>query len=88
MVETSARFLKPSRFGDVVEISSEITALGRSSFSVLHQLSNAGELAAEGQEKRVWVVPDMDGGIRSAPLPDGLSRALGGSDIAGRKDTP
>src|ERR1051325_9949034 len=38
MVDTSARFLKPSRFGDIVEIHSEITELGRSSFSILHTL--------------------------------------------------
>jgi 4-hydroxybenzoyl-CoA thioesterase len=78
MVDTSAQFLKPSRFGDVVELHSEITELGRSSFSVLHRLSNGGEPAAEGREKRVWIVRNAAGGISAAQLPDDVRRALGG----------
>jgi 4-hydroxybenzoyl-CoA thioesterase len=78
MVDTGARFLKPCRFGDVVELHSQITELGRSSFGVLHALSNGGEAAAEGREKRVWAVRDADGGIRAAQLPDDVRRALGG----------
>lgn len=78
MVDTGARFIKPSRFGDVVEIVSAITELGRSSFSVAHALSNDGELAVEAHEKRVWVVRTADGGIKAAALPDDVRRALGG----------
>lgn len=76
MVDTGARFIKPSTFGDVVEIKSEITELGRSSFSVKHTLFNSGELAIEAHEKRVWVVRDEQGGIRSAPLPDEVRQLL------------
>jgi 4-hydroxybenzoyl-CoA thioesterase len=76
MVDTGAKFIKPSRFGDVVEIHSLITEIGRSSFGVLHTLSNSGETAVEAREKRVWVVRGADGGIRSAPLPDDVRRAL------------
>ena len=75
MVDTGARFIRPSSFGDVVEIRSEITELGRSSFSVKHSLFKQGELAIEAHEKRVWVVRSEDGGIRSAALPDNV-RAL------------
>lgn len=78
MVDTGARFLRPSRFGDVVEIDSEITRLGRSSFSIRHVLNNGGEPAVEATEKRVWVVRDAGGAIRSAPLPEDLRKALGG----------
>lgn len=77
MVDTGARFLKPSRFGDVVEIRSDITELGRSSFSVRHVLSNGGDAAVEANEKRVWVVRGAAGEIRSAPLPDDVRKALG-----------
>ncbi len=77
MVDTGARFVRPSRFGDVVEIRSAITELGRSSFSVQHTLLNGGETAIEAHEKRVWVVRDAAGGIRSAPLPDDVRRLLG-----------
>ena len=58
MVDTGAKFSRPSRFGDVVEIRSEITDLGRSSFGVRHSLFNEGEIAIEAHEKRVWVGRD------------------------------
>lgn len=77
MVDTGARFLRPSSFGDVVEIVSEIAELGRSSFSVKHSLLRDGALAIEAHEKRVWVVRDDAGGIRSAPLPDDVRQRLG-----------
>lgn len=79
MVDTGARFIKPSRFGDVVDIRSEITELGRSSFSVRHTLLRDGEIAIEAHEKRVWVVRDEKGGIRSAPLPDDVRQLLSAS---------
>jgi 4-hydroxybenzoyl-CoA thioesterase len=79
MVDTGARFIKPSRFGDVVEIRSEIAELGRSSFSVKHTLLRDGETAIEAHEKRVWAVRDEQGGIRSAPLPDDVRQLLSAS---------
>lgn len=75
MVDTGARFLKPSSFGDMVEITSQVTELGRSSFGIRHSLFRGDELAIEAHEKRVWVKKGEDGGIRSAPLPDDV-RAL------------
>jgi 4-hydroxybenzoyl-CoA thioesterase len=77
MVDTGARFMLPSRFGDVIDVYSEITELGRSSFSLTHVLTNDGKPAVEAREKRVWVVRDAAGGIQSAPLPDDVRRALG-----------
>ena len=79
MVDTGARFIKPSRFGDVVDIRSEITELGRSSFSVKHTLLRDGEIAIEAHEKRVWVVRDEQGGIRSAALPEDVRQKLSAS---------
>jgi 4-hydroxybenzoyl-CoA thioesterase len=75
MVDTGSRFLIPSRFGDEIEIRSEITDLGRSSFGVRHQVYRGADLAIEATEKRVWVKRDANGDIRSAPLPDNV-RAL------------
>jgi 4-hydroxybenzoyl-CoA thioesterase len=79
MVDTGARFIKPSRFGDVVDIRSEIIELGRSSFSVKHTLLRGDEIAIEAHEKRVWVVRDEQGGIRSAPLPEDVRQLLSAS---------
>jgi len=75
MVDTGARFLKPSTFGDTVKIVSEIFELGRSSFSVRHRLLKDEELAIEAHEKRVWVVREGEH-IRSAPLPDDVRQLL------------
>lgn len=70
MVDTRARFLSPSTFGDSVEIKSRITEFGRSSFSVHHELHNAGVLSAEGFERRVWTVHSPDSGkLQSQPIP-------------------
>lgn len=77
MVDTGARFLRPCSFGDVVDIRSEITELGRSSFSLRHTLSRGGEAAVEAHEKRVWVVRTPEGGIGSAALPDDVRQLLG-----------
>ena len=76
MVDTGARFLRSSTFGDRVEIHSTITDLGRSSFAVAHRLLNGGDLAVEAHEKRVWVVRDATGGIKGAALPEDVRRAL------------
>lgn len=78
VVDTGANFIRPSRFGDVVTIVSTITAFKRSSFEVAHQLFNAGELAIEGRETRVWVAldPDDPEKIRSRAVPDEVIAAF------------
>jgi len=55
LVQTRAKFHRPTRFGDDVEIESKLLACGRSSFKIEHRLTLAGVLAAEGSETRVWV---------------------------------
>jgi len=56
LVESRARFLLPSSFGDTVVVESNITEWGKASFSVYHRLFKGEELAVEGFGKRVWVV--------------------------------
>jgi len=70
MLDTRGRFLRPTTFGDTVEIASSVT-FGRTSFDVEHKLTRDGELCAEGFEKRVWVVhdPDDPAKIKSSPIP-------------------
>ena len=71
LVDARARFLVPVKFGDLVDVASEITEFRRSSFDVTHRMSVAGELAVEGRETRVWATRDKDDAarIRSAPIP-------------------
>jgi len=71
VVETQARFMIPTRFGDDVVIESAFVAVGRASFRIQHRLSKDGALAVESAETRVWVVRDSDrpGGFKAQPLP-------------------
>ena len=44
-------------------------AFGHSSFDVEHQLSLNGETCVECSEKRVWVIRDGSGRLKSHPVP-------------------
>lgn len=72
MVDTRARFLVPSRYGDVVTIETRVAAVRRSSFDVAHRMLRAdGELAIEATETRVWAGrhPEDPDRIRGVPIP-------------------
>jgi len=71
VVETRAKFRLPTRFGDEVAVESRLAACGRSSFKIEHRLTNAGALAVEGFETRVWAARDPDDPtrIKSRPIP-------------------
>ena len=73
LVESRARFLLPSQFGETLVAESSIAEWGRSSFSSHHRLFKGEALAAEIVEKRVWVVR-ADGAARfqSAAIPQEL----------------
>ena len=58
LVDARANFIQPAKFGDVVEIASQVAEFRRSSFEVEHRLSINGELAVEGNETRVWAAHD------------------------------
>lgn len=60
LVDVRANFLKPIKFGDVVDVASRINEFRRSSFDVEHRLSVDGELAVEGSETRVWTARSKD----------------------------
>lgn len=80
MVDTGARFLAPASYGDSVEIITQVTKVGRSSFSLTHSLSKDGVLCVEANEVRVWAAPRQDGtpGIEAAPIPAALAASLRG----------
>jgi 4-hydroxybenzoyl-CoA thioesterase len=60
LVESRARFLVPSRFGDIVVAESSVGEWGRSSFTIHHKIFKDDALAAEVFEKRVWVAHSTD----------------------------
>lgn len=75
---TRAEFVKPTRFGDDVTVTSSIT-LGRSSFTVEHVLTLHGERVCQCTETRVWAVRDADDPerLRPAPIPAEVRSRLG-----------
>lgn len=80
MVDTRARFLAPSRFGDDVEVESCISEWRRSSFDVQHRLYRGTQLAVECSETRVWAARSADdaGKIEGRTVPDEVIQKLGG----------
>ncbi len=71
LVDASARFIAPVRFGDLVDVTSQIAEFRRSSFDVAHRLHVRGELVVEGQETRVWAARDPSNlaQIKAQPIP-------------------
>jgi 4-hydroxybenzoyl-CoA thioesterase len=58
MVDTRARFLKPTRYGDEVAIETKVAEFRRSSFDVQHHLLHNAELCVECFDTRVWATQD------------------------------
>jgi 4-hydroxybenzoyl-CoA thioesterase len=71
LVRTHARFIKPTRFGDDVEVETNVR-FGRSSFDLTHRVTLKGELCVQCEEKRVWIVRDTDNRIKSHPIPEAV----------------
>lgn len=60
MVDTGAKFIVPSRYGDVITIETQATAIRRSSFDIAHRVFKGETLSIEAQETRVWAGPHPD----------------------------
>jgi 4-hydroxybenzoyl-CoA thioesterase len=71
LADTRARFRLPTRYGDEVTIETTLVHCGRSSFKLEHRLINAGAVAVEGSETRVWVGRDPSDPqrMKSQPMP-------------------
>ena len=76
LIDCSAKFLRPCRYGDDVLIESAAPTFGRSSFTIEARITLDGETCVEYQEKRVWAVPDAERGMRSAAVPEDVRAAF------------
>jgi 4-hydroxybenzoyl-CoA thioesterase len=78
MVDTGAKFMIPSKFGDDIVIETTISELGTSSFNISHKVWKGDKLAIEAHEKRVWVGkhPEDPARIKSKPIPDEVANKL------------
>jgi 4-hydroxybenzoyl-CoA thioesterase len=79
LVDVRANFLKPIKFGDLVDMTARVSEFRRSSFDVEHRLSVNGELAVEGGETRVWAARSKDDPekITSAAIPGDVIAKFG-----------
>ena len=77
LARTRARFLKPTRFGDDVTVATTVK-FGRASFEIEHRLTLGDTVCVECAEKRVWVVRDAQGRLKSHPVPDAVRAKFGG----------
>lgn len=78
MVDTRAKFILPSFYGDDVVIESQVARFGRTSFDIEHRILKSGKLAVEGFETRVWAGPDPDrpGGLKGVAIPAEVQKAF------------
>jgi len=74
MVDVSARFLRPTAYGDAVVLEAAAPDFGNSSFTIAHRLRLGDTVCVECTEKRVWTVPDAGrpGGLRAERVPDAI----------------
>jgi 4-hydroxybenzoyl-CoA thioesterase len=69
LLEARAVFKVASRYGEDIDIETQVTEFRRSSFFVQHKVTKAGVPALEGYETRLWTVRDASGNLRSGSLP-------------------
>jgi len=73
LVDMKAKFFAPSRWGDVLDLEVGFAKLHRSAFEIEHKVWNAGTLAMEAIETRVWTVFDHEAKrIKAKPIPDDI----------------
>jgi len=81
LVDSRCEFMSSPLFGDEIEIRSQVSKWGRSSFSLLHDfiLAKDGRQLARGSESRVWCRYEAGPGspLKSVPIPDEVRAALG-----------
>lgn len=70
LVDARATFTVPAKFGDTVEMHSQISEFRKSSFEIRHQIFVDGKLGVDGSETRVWAMLDPDTGkLKTKPVP-------------------
>jgi len=78
IVDASARFMRPSSYGDTIEVQSAVEQWNERRFTVLHRGVRGGELLLEGREVRVVgrQHPEHAGRLQSIPIPDEIVAAF------------
>ena len=79
LVDAQASFRGRCRWTDDVEIESFISRFGGKSFTVTHNIWNAGEIAVEGNEIRIWGLfdPDDHNKLKAGVIPEDFKKMFG-----------
>ena len=79
VAEVTARFRRPARFDEELDLDIAVRRLGTTSMATDHRVTGAGELIAEGELVHVFV---ETAGYGKTPIPGHLRRVLEGSPAA------
>lgn len=76
LAESGARYLLPSRFGDLLQIESSVTSWARKVLVVSHTVTSGGRTMVEGTETRIWGLrhPDDPARLKAGVIPDEIRR--------------
>lgn len=71
VIKNSAEYKRPIRYDEWVEVITSVREVGRTSFSLNHEINHNGTICAVGNSKRVWaVVDELSRRIRSQEIPE------------------
>lgn len=78
LVTSSAEFIAPARFADVLTLTSQVEKFGTKSFTMRHDFALNGQVVARGKEIRVWADSDPDDPEKmiGVPVPEDLKVRL------------
>ena len=80
LVDAQARFVAPSRYGDVLTIESRVAEWRARALVLSHVVRNGAAVAVEGTEIRIWGVRDTADPkrLRAGAIPQEIRARLGG----------
>ncbi len=78
LVSSGADYLKPVRYGDILELNTEVVSFGKTSLRVEHEFTHDRIPIAKGFEIRVWGIGDQarPQGLRATAVPEAVKDLL------------
>lgn len=76
VVEASSRFIRPTSYGDLVEVHTSIEEWREKSFVMTHELRRGADLLAEGRCVRIFAIrhPHDPSRIKAVPVPEDIKQ--------------
>ncbi|MBJ3778303.1 acyl-CoA thioesterase [Acuticoccus mangrovi] len=75
LVDTGCRFRAPATYGDELQVTLVLAAIGTSSLNLHYRFARGDTVTAEGRETRVFVRSEGEG-IVTAPIPEDVRAAF------------